>query len=138
MDAEERITASKPNKEEEGLELSLRPKRLNEYIGQKSVTENLKIFIEAAQMRKEPLDHVLFYGPPGLGKTTLAGIIANELDVNLRITSGPAIERAGDLAAILTNLDNNDVLFIDEIHRLNRTGLYSLGKILINRRTICV
>jgi Holliday junction DNA helicase RuvB len=121
MDAEERITASKPNKEEEGLELSLRPKRLNEYIGQKSVTENLKIFIEAAQMRKEPLDHVLFYGPPGLGKTTLAGIIANELDVNLRITSGPAIERAGDLAAILTNLDNNDVLFIDEIHRLNRT-----------------
>lgn len=121
MDAEERITTSKPNKEEEGLEFSLRPKRLNEYIGQKNVTENLKIFIEAAQMRKEPLDHVLFYGPPGLGKTTLAGIIANELDVNLRITSGPAIERAGDLAAILTNLDDKDVLFIDEIHRLNRS-----------------
>lgn len=121
MDAEERITASNLNQDDEGLELSLRPKRLNEYIGQKSVTENLKVFIEAAQMRKEPLDHVLFYGPPGLGKTTLAGIIANELDVDLRITSGPAIERAGDLAAILTNLDNNDVLFIDEIHRLNRS-----------------
>ncbi|MDD2190512.1 MAG: Holliday junction branch migration DNA helicase RuvB [Eubacteriales bacterium] len=121
MDTEERITASKLNDEEEGLELSLRPKRLTEYIGQKSVTENLKVFIEAAQMRKEPLDHVLFYGPPGLGKTTLAGIIANELDVDMRITSGPAIERAGDLAAILTNLNNNDVLFIDEIHRLNRS-----------------
>ncbi len=121
MDTEERITASKLNEEEEGLELSLRPKRLTEYIGQKSVTENLKVFIEAAQMRKEPLDHVLFYGPPGLGKTTLAGILANELDVDMRITSGPAIERAGDLAAILTNLNNNDVLFIDEIHRLNRS-----------------
>ena len=121
MDTDERITASKLNDEEEGLELSLRPKRLTEYIGQKSVTENLKVFIEAAQMRKEPLDHVLFYGPPGLGKTTLAGIIANELDVDMRITSGPAIERAGDLAAILTNLNNNDVLFIDEIHRLNRS-----------------
>ncbi len=121
MDFEERITASNLNEEEEVMELSLRPKRLGEYIGQKSVTENLKVFIEAAQMRKEPLDHVLFYGPPGLGKTTLAGIIANELGVDLRITSGPAIERAGDLAAILTNLNDSDVLFIDEIHRLNRS-----------------
>lgn len=121
MDFEERITAAHLNEEEEGMELSLRPRRLAEYIGQKTVTENLKVFIEAAQMRKEPLDHVLFYGPPGLGKTTLAGIIANELGVDLRITSGPAIERAGDLAAILTNLSDNDVLFIDEIHRLNRS-----------------
>ena len=121
MDFEERITASNLNEEEEVMELSLRPKRMAEYIGQKSVTENLKVFIEAAKMRKEPLDHVLFYGPPGLGKTTLAGIIANELGVDLRITSGPAIERAGDLAAILTNLNDNDVLFIDEIHRLNRS-----------------
>jgi Holliday junction DNA helicase, RuvB subunit len=121
MNDEERITASNLNTDEEAMELSLRPKRLTEYIGQKSVTENLKVFIEAAQMRKEPLDHVLFYGPPGLGKTTLAGIIANELGVELRITSGPAIERAGDLAAILTNLNDNDVLFIDEIHRLNRS-----------------
>ncbi|HWQ79625.1 MAG TPA: Holliday junction branch migration DNA helicase RuvB [Anaerovoracaceae bacterium] len=121
MEFEERITASHLNEEEEVIELSLRPRRLAEYIGQKAVTENLKVFIEAAQMRKEPLDHVLFYGPPGLGKTTLAGIIANELGVDLRITSGPAIERAGDLAAILTNLNDNDVLFIDEIHRLNRS-----------------
>jgi len=121
MDFEERITASNLNEEEEVMELSLRPKRMTEYIGQKAVTENLKVFIEAAKMRKEPLDHVLFYGPPGLGKTTLAGIIANELGVDLRITSGPAIERAGDLAAILTNLNDNDVLFIDEIHRLNRS-----------------
>ncbi|WP_206459093.1 Holliday junction branch migration DNA helicase RuvB [Anaerovorax sp. IOR16] len=121
MEFEDRITAANINLDEEEMELSLRPKRLSEYIGQKSVTENLKIFIEAAQMRKEPLDHVLFYGPPGLGKTTLAGIIANELGVDLRITSGPAIERAGDLAAILTNLKDGDVLFIDEIHRLNRS-----------------
>lgn len=121
MEFEDRITATHLNMDEEEMELSLRPKRLKEYIGQKSVTENLKIFIEAAQLRKEPLDHVLFYGPPGLGKTTLAGIIANELGVELRITSGPAIERAGDLAAILTNLNDNDVLFIDEIHRLHRS-----------------
>jgi len=121
MNQEERITGTQLNYEEDTAELSLRPQRLDDYVGQKSVTDNLKIFIEAARIRKEPLDHVLFYGPPGLGKTTLAGIIANELGVEIRITSGPAIERAGDLAAILTNLNENDVLFIDEIHRLNRS-----------------
>ncbi|WP_276746256.1 Holliday junction branch migration DNA helicase RuvB, partial [Ruminococcus champanellensis] len=102
------------------LEFSLRPKTLNEYIGQDKVKENLAVYIEAARRRGEPLDHVLLYGPPGLGKTTLAGIIAQEMGVNLRITSGPAIEKAGDLAALLTNLSENDVLFIDEIHRLSR------------------
>ena len=121
MEFEDRITTANAVNEELELEVSLRPKRFSEYIGQKNVTDNLKVYIEAARMRKEPLDHVLFYGPPGLGKTTLAGIIANELHVDLRITSGPAIERAGDLAAILTNLSDHDVLFIDEIHRLNRT-----------------
>ncbi len=121
MEYEERVIESKLIDAEEELEKTLRPKHFEEYIGQKNVTDNLKIFIEATKMRGEPLDHVLFYGPPGLGKTTLAGIIANEMDVELRITSGPAIERAGDLAAILTNLNDNDVLFIDEIHRLNRT-----------------
>ena len=121
MEFEDRITTANAINEELELEVSLRPKRFSEYIGQKNVTDNLKVYIEAARMRKEPLDHVLFYGPPGLGKTTLAGIIANELHVDLRITSGPAIERAGDLAAILTNLSDHDVLFIDEIHRLNRT-----------------
>lgn len=120
MEYEERITAASAEEHEEVAEFSLRPQSLSDYIGQKKATENLKIFIEAAKLRGEPLDHVLFYGPPGLGKTTLAGIIANELGVDLRITSGPAIERAGDLAAILTNLNQNDVLFIDEIHRLNR------------------
>lgn len=107
-------------KSEDLDESSLRPKNMNEYIGQSKVKENLKIFIEAAKRRKEALDHVLLYGPPGLGKTTLAAIIAIELGVNFRITSGPAIEKPGDLAAILTNLGNDDVLFIDEIHRLNR------------------
>ena len=102
-------------------ETSLRPRKLDEYIGQRKVKENMSVFIEAAKRRREPLDHVLLYGPPGLGKTTLAGIIAAELGVSIRVTSGPAIERPGDLAAILTNLGNYDVLFIDEIHRLNRT-----------------
>lgn len=107
-------------REDEG-EFSLRPKMLSEYIGQKKAKENLAIFIEAAKMRKEPLDHVLLHGPPGLGKTTLSGIIANEMGVNIRITSGPAIEKPGDLAALLTNLAENDILFVDEIHRLNRS-----------------
>jgi len=118
---EDRITAAAADETEEKNEVSLRPHELKGYIGQKKVTDNLSVFIEAAKNRGEPLDHVLFYGPPGLGKTTLAGIIANELGVDIRITSGPAIERAGDLAAILTNLNDNDVLFIDEIHRLNRS-----------------
>lgn len=102
------------------VEFSLRPKSLNEYIGQDKAKDNLSIFIQAAMARNEPIDHVLLYGPPGLGKTTLANIIANEMGVNIRITSGPAIEKAGDLAALLTNLSENDVLFIDEIHRLSR------------------
>ena len=119
---DERITQSSAvSLMEERQETTLRPQHLDDFIGQKTVKDNLKIFIEAARMRGEPLDHVLFYGPPGLGKTTLAGIIANELGVEIKITSGPAIERAGDLAAILTNLNENDVLFIDEIHRLNRS-----------------
>ena len=121
MDYEERITAAELGQGEERSEMTLRPQKLEDYIGQKKATDNLKIFIEAAKLRKEPLDHVLFYGPPGLGKTTLAGIISNEMGVDIRIASGPAIERAGDLAAILTNLNENDVLFIDEIHRLNRS-----------------
>ena len=122
MDEEERITQVRESIEDaKGDSFSLRPKKLDDFIGQSGVKENLKVFIEAAKLRGEPLDHVLFYGPPGLGKTTLAGIIANELGVDIKITSGPAIERAGDLAAILTNLNENDVLFIDEIHRLNRS-----------------
>lgn len=100
---------------------SLRPRTLKEYIGQKKAKDNLEVFIKAAKMRGEPLDHVLLHGPPGLGKTTLAGIIANEMGVNMRITSGPTIEKAGDLAALLTNLQENDILFVDEIHRLNRS-----------------
>lgn len=108
------------DREEDVWQYSLRPKYFNEYIGQREAKDNLNIYIQATKQRGEALDHVLLYGPPGLGKTTLAGIIANELGVNFRITSGPAIEKAGDLAAILTNLDEHDVLFIDEIHRLSR------------------
>ncbi len=120
-DRDDRVVNGEFAEEDIDIERSLRPKRLSEYIGQKNVTDNLKVFIDAAMMRKESLDHVLFYGPPGLGKTTLAGIIASELGVDFRITSGPAIEKAGDLAAVLTNLNEGDVLFIDEIHRLHRT-----------------
>ena len=107
-------------KDTEEPDLNLRPKTLSEYIGQDKVKENMSIYIEAAKKRGEPLDHVLLYGPPGLGKTTLSAIIAHEMGVNIRITSGPAIEKPGDLAALLTNLSENDVLFIDEIHRLSR------------------
>ena len=117
----ERITSANISPGEIRQETTLRPQTLDDYIGQKEAKGNLKVFIEAAKLRGEPLDHVLFYGPPGLGKTTLAGIIANELGVDIKITSGPAIGRAGDLAAILTNLNENDVLFIDEIHRMNRS-----------------
>ncbi|HNU94036.1 MAG TPA: Holliday junction branch migration DNA helicase RuvB [Bacillota bacterium] len=117
---DERIVAGDPSDDDRGAELSLRPRRLAEFIGQDRVKESMSIFIEAARGRKEPLDHVLLYGPPGLGKTTLAAIISHEMGVRLRVTSGPAIERAGDLAAILTNLSPGDVLFIDEIHRLSR------------------
>ncbi len=120
FDRENEIVASTANNAEEELELSLRPQKLSQYIGQTKVKEVLNIFIESAKMRNQPLDHVLLSGPPGLGKTTLANIISNEMGVNIRVTSGPAIERQGDLAAILTNLNENDVLFIDEIHRMNK------------------
>ena len=120
MDQENRIVTMQ-EREEDIWQYSLRPRYLKEYIGQTQAKENLHIFIEAAKLRGETLDHVLLYGPPGLGKTTLAGIVANELGVNFRVTSGPAIERAGDLAALLSNLQPGDVLFIDEIHRLSRS-----------------
>ena len=121
MEDESLLVPNLQNNEEETQEFSLRPKTLKEYIGQTKVKENMKVYIEAAKKRGEPLDHVLLYGPPGLGKTTLANIIATEMNSNIRITSGPAIEKPGDLAALLTNLSPNDVLFIDEIHRLNRS-----------------
>ena len=116
----DRIVSSKKKGEEAGLDVGLRPQSLDEYIGQDRVKENLRILLEAAKARDEALDHVLIYGPPGLGKTTLAHVLANEMGVNIKVTAGPAIERAGDLAAILTNLHKGDVLFIDEVHRLGR------------------
>ena len=120
FETQEPLVTTSLTREDEG-EYSLRPKTLREYIGQEKAKGNLEVFIQAAKMRSEPLDHVLLHGPPGLGKTTLSGIIANEMGVNIRITSGPAIEKAGDLAALLTNLNENDILFVDEIHRLNRS-----------------
>lgn len=120
FETEEPLVTTSLTRDDEN-EGSLRPKTLAEYIGQKKAKSNLEIFIQAAKMRGEPLDHVLLHGPPGLGKTTLSGIIANEMGVNIRITSGPAIEKPGDLAALLTNLQENDILFVDEIHRLNRS-----------------
>ncbi|MEA2088928.1 MAG: Holliday junction branch migration DNA helicase RuvB [Patescibacteria group bacterium] len=117
---ENRVMSSNEKKDDKSFDVSLRPKKLSEYIGQKKVKNNLEIFMQAAQKRNEPIEHVLLYGPPGLGKTTLAHIIANEMSVNIKVTSGPAIEKTGDLAAILTNLQEGDVLFIDEIHRLNK------------------
>lgn len=121
IDNENRIITTNETGEDKENEYSLRPRFLDEYIGQQKAKDNLKIFIEAAKQRGDALDHVLLYGPPGLGKTTLAGVIANEMGVNLRITSGPAIEKQGDLAALLTNLGQDDILFVDEIHRLSRS-----------------
>ena len=115
-----RVIETELTKEDSAIEGTLRPQTLDDYVGQKKAKETLKIYIEAAKQRGDSLDHVLLYGPPGLGKTTLAGIIANEMNVNIKITSGPAIEKPGEMAAILNNLSEGDVLFVDEIHRLNR------------------
>ncbi|MEG1633114.1 MAG: Holliday junction branch migration DNA helicase RuvB [Oscillospiraceae bacterium] len=120
-DSEEQIVTSSTILPEDAGEVTLRPRSLDEYVGQEKAKGNLEVYIQAAKMRDEPLDHVLLHGPPGLGKTTLAAVIANEMGVNMRITSGPAIEKPGDLAALLTNLQENDILFVDEIHRLNRS-----------------
>ncbi len=120
FDFENRIVSTSFSVEDSDIDVSLRPKTLDDYIGQQKVKENLKVYIDAAKLRGESLDHVLLYGPPGLGKTTLANIIANEMGVNIRVTSGPVIEKKGDLAALLTNLSEGDVLFIDEIHRMSR------------------
>ncbi|MDO8617666.1 MAG: Holliday junction branch migration DNA helicase RuvB [Candidatus Uhrbacteria bacterium] len=121
METDARLTTADLQDADKGLDLALRPKRLQEFIGQARVKDNLQIFLEAAKGRGEPCEHVLLYGPPGLGKTTLAHVIGNEMEANLKVTSGPALERVGDLAAILTNLEEGDVLFIDEIHRLNHS-----------------
>ena len=140
LSTEPRLIASTPvSKNEEALERALRPRHLDEYVGQEKIRGQIEIFIQAARQRKEPLDHVLLFGPPGLGKTTLAQIIAREMGVNLRHTSGPVLERAGDLAALLTNLEPNDVLFIDEIHRLSPVVeeiLYPYRQAVVDRDTI--
>lgn len=120
-DLSERVIAPEESGDDKTMDLTLRPKKISEFIGQDNIKENLRIFLKAAQARSEPIEHVLLYGSPGLGKTTLAHVIANELAVNIRVTSGPVIEKSGDLAAILTNLNQGDILFIDEIHRLNKT-----------------
>ena len=133
MQIMEQLSLFDSREETAPLASRIRPNTLEDYVGQEKAKETLKIYIEAAKARKESLDHVLFYGPPGLGKTTLAGIIANEMEVNLKITSGPAIEKPGEMAAILNNLQEGDVLFVDEIHRLNRQVeevLYRLWRIL--------
>ena len=136
---ENRFITSTKNLTDSEVENTLRPTKLDDYVGQKKIVENIRIYIEAAKRRKEALDHVLLYGPPGLGKTTLAHIIANELGSQIKIVSGPTIEHAADLAAILTNLNTNDVLFIDEIHRLNRS--VEEGRLCIRfhsgQRSIC-